>query len=228
MTHILELIKSLFLDNSKSWGFRTAMSISIIVFLIFIDIGLKFTYNIHINNKLDQLTKIQYLKESYSNDSIKLNKIITLEHKVIQSKHYSELLSDLYRKISFKSENIDQNNIQNSPTNNNKAKPIRNIYWMIITSSFTYILLLPLILFLPLFDKDFRKASGLFGWIASLVTFTLFIAFMTWLSYKIPLILGRAYLNYIVNFIIHIFLITTLIILNNNNQDKKTNANTQS
>ncbi|MFB6344118.1 hypothetical protein ACE1ET_20535 [Saccharicrinis sp. FJH62] len=228
MTHILDFIKSLFFDNSKSWGFRTAMSISIIVFLLLIDFGLKFTYNIHINNKLEQLIKIQELKDSYSNDTLKLIKIITLENRILNSKHYSEYLSDFLHKIFFKSETIDQNSIQKAPTTIKNAKPVRNIYWMIITSSFTYIILFPFILFLPLYNKESRKASGIFSWISSLVMFVFFIVLITWLSYRIPLILGKPFLNYILNFIIHIIFLITLVLLSSENQKRKTNANTRS
>ena len=74
----IKQIKDLLFDNSTSWGKFIAKFISIIVFIILFDILLSFSYNLHIENKLDKLEKITSIKSEYKKDSIKNLKIVKL------------------------------------------------------------------------------------------------------------------------------------------------------
>lgn len=225
---MIESIKHFFnllFDNSKSWGFRTAAGISIIGFLVLTDLVLNFSYNLHTNNKINQIEKIQNIKNNYKSDSLKLNKIISLENKVLNKEHYTEFLSRNLSNISFKSDIKDQNENQANNETKTTIKPIRSVFWMAFSSNYLFALILPVLLFLPLYGKDSRTASGILGWFASLIMVGAIGAFVTWISYQIPLIDDNPIWNYVLNFLIH-SLFLFLIIKLGNDKNKKTNANT--
>src|SRR5690606_4594704 len=104
---MIESIKHFFnllFDNSKSWTFRAAAGISIIGFLILTDIILNFSYNLHTNNKITQLEKIQIIKKDYKSDPLKFNKIVLIENKILNKEHYTELLYRNLSNISLKTQ----------------------------------------------------------------------------------------------------------------------------
>ncbi len=222
--HFIDLIK----DKTTSWGFKTAIFISVIGLIIASDFYLGFSYNYHLNNKIEQLEKISNLKKNYPNDSIILNGLSKMERKVFHKKHYSDELSRLFLKDTIKSEIseiIDQNNPANNKPKTTTKKPIRSIYWMTFTSNYLFVIILPFLIFLPLYSKDGRKANAIAGWFASLIMFGIFGAISTWIAYQIPLIWNNPIWNYILNFLIH-SLFWFLIIKLGNDKNKKTNANT--
>ncbi len=225
---MIESIKHFFnllFDNSKSWTFRAAAGISIIGFLILTDITLNFTYNLHTNNKINQLEKIQKIKKDYQSDSLKLQKIVVLENKILNKEHYTEFLSRNLSNISFRPNNTDQNITQSENEIITTNKPIRSVFWMVLSSNYLLIIILPFLIFLPIYNKQTRTGTGILGWFASLVMFGAIGSLVTWISYQIPIFWNNPIWNYILNFSIHtLFLI--LIIKIGNEQNKKTNANT--
>ena len=217
--HFIDLIK----DKTTSWGFKTAIFVSIIGLIIASDFYLGFSYNYHLNNKIEQLEKINNLKRKYSNDSIILNGLSIAERKVFYKKHYSDELSRLFLKDSIKSETseiIDQNNPANNKPKTITKKPIRSIYWMTFTSTYLCVIILPFLIFLPLFSKDGRKANTLAGWFASLIMLGAFGAISTWIAYQIPLIWNNPKWNYSLNFLIHTFFLILSVAFSS---DKKKN-----
>jgi hypothetical protein len=70
--YFIDLIK----DKTTSWGFKTALFISVIGLIFVADFYLGFSYNYHLNNKIEQLEKISYLKKEYPTDSIILKRTI--------------------------------------------------------------------------------------------------------------------------------------------------------
>jgi hypothetical protein len=209
--HLINLL----LDSSKSWGFKTAAIISIIGFLVLSDISLNISYNIHLNNKISQLEKIQSLKDSYLNDSDKLNKILSIEKSIINKEHYSDFLSRIISQISF----IQKSNQNKNPTTI-PINPIRSFFWMTLSSNYLIALFFPFLLFVPLYGKDGRTANGIVGWIASLILLTAIASLITWVSYQIPIILDNPVWNYVLNFVIHslfLFLIIKIAKTNKKN-----------
>src|SRR5699024_3237865 len=132
-----------------------------------------------------------------------VDRLSKMEHKVFYKKHYSDELSQLFLKdstISKTSEIIDQNNQSNNKPPTTTKKPVRSIYWMIFTSNYIFVIILPFLIFLPLYGKDGRKASTLAGWFASLIMFGVFGAITTWIAYQIPVIWNNPIWNYALNF----------------------------
>jgi len=221
---MIESIKHFFnllFDNSKSWTFRAAAGISIIGFLVLTDLTLNFSYNLHTNNKINQLEKIQSIKKDYKSDSLKLNKIVILENKVLNKEHYTEFLSRNLSKVSFKPDIKDQNVTQSTNETTTTIKPIKSLFWMAFSSNYLLTIILPFLIFLPLYNSDSRTGTGILGWFASIIMIGAMGALVTWISYQIPLIWSNPIWNYILNFLIHTVFWILIVKLN-----KKTNANT--
>ncbi|NMH86401.1 hypothetical protein [Flavivirga algicola] len=213
--HFIDLIK----DKTTSWGFKTALFISVIALLFASDYYLGFSYNYHLNNKIGQLEKIGNLKKKYESDSIILVELTKMERKVFSKKHYSDELYRLFLKDSIKyeiPETIDQNDPKNNYPITNTNKPIRSIFWMAFSSNFLFTIMLPFLIFLPLYSKDGRKANAIVGWFASIIMIGIIGVITTWVSYQIPLILETPIWNYVLNFLIHTIFWSVIIKLGNN------------
>lgn len=212
---MIESIKHFFIllfDNSKSWTFRAAAVISILGFLVLTDLILDFSYNHHTNNKLNQLEKIQRIRKDYVTDSLKLSKIVILENKVLNKEHYTEFLSQKLSNISFITDIKDQKVNQSANESITFVKPYKSLFWMAFSSNFLLAIILPFLIFLPLYNSDSRTGSGILAWFASLIMVGTMGALVTWISYQIPLICNNPIWNYILNFIIHTSFFWVLII----------------
>lgn len=200
-------VTDFFSDKSKSWGFKTATFISIIGLIFLIDICFGFSYNYHINSKLKNLKEIKGIKDNYMNDSTKLIKLSEFENEILYKDHYLKIISNKIRNISLINDITDKNQIQNNQTTNTPVitikKDVRNLYWMIGSSNFLIVIILPILLFLPLFGgKESRNADMIVGIFASIIFLSIFSTVTTWIAYKIPLILDKPFLNYLLNFLI--------------------------
>lgn len=219
----IKAIFDFFLDKSKSIGFKTGLFISIIGFAFIIDYCFNFSYNIYITNKLNNLEAVNRLENVYQNDSIQLEKLKTIETKLLNSQHYLEFLSFHLSKIDLKSKKIDQKNNQTTNVKISQTNIIRSKFWMVLTSNFILVLFYPFIFFLPIYNKDQQDKYTIIGWFSSLVVITGIILLITWIAYQIPIVFGNPIWNYILNFIIHIsFVIILGILINNASNSNKT------
>jgi hypothetical protein len=92
MFESIKTVLEIFSDKTRSFGFKSALFISIVGFLFIFDLTFHISYDIHISNKLNNLEKIYQLKQIYKNDSLNLEKFSDLEKKILNRKHYSEYL----------------------------------------------------------------------------------------------------------------------------------------
>ena len=207
-------IIELFLDKSKHWTLRTGVFISIIGLLFILDFTFDLSYNYFINNKLDNLEKIQNIKKGYSADTLKLKKIAVFEYQILNKKHYTESLFFSFNSLK---NSITPNIIDQNPTNKTTPKTvtnkpnIRSYFFMLLSSNFLFLIVFTILIFSPLFDKELKSLKSLSSWFASLISFTAIIFTTTWLSFKIPLIFNEPLYNYGLNFILHILLIVIII-----------------
>jgi hypothetical protein len=217
--HLIDLIK----DKTTSWGFKTALFISVISILFLGDYYLGFSYNYYLNNKIEQLEKINNLKINYEADSLTVVSLSKMEQRVFEKKHYSDRIAQLFIKDSIDS--IDSKNTdiiinnENQTTDNHlyiKEKPIRSLFWMTLSSNYLFAIILPFLIFLPLYSKDGRKTSAIAGWFASIIMIGIVAAVSTWISYQIPLIWDKPIWNYSLNFLIHSIFWFIIFKLNNN------------
>ncbi len=214
MDNTISKLLSFFLDKSKSFGVKTGLIIVIIGILFFADYGLNLSYNISINNKISQLERIQNLKKSYANDSINLDIILELENEIITKKHYSEYLS--FTKSSTLVEDSSKVYIYTNTTESNSTKV--STFWMVISSNFFFILVIPILIFLPLFPNQKFDRKTIPGWIALNLIWLGLIATITIISYQIPIIDKNPKYNYWLNFLIHIIFMAILILASKKKQ----------
>jgi len=162
--NILDYIKEFkdyIFDESTSWGNVIAKFISLFVFLVFIDLCLNFSYNLDVQNKLSQIEKISRLKSKYKNDSIYILKIRKIENNIFNKEHYSDFLPRILSEISFNQETIDQNINQSNTANKTTKNPIKDVFWMTISSSYLLLIIFPFLLFLPVYDRNARTGNGI-------------------------------------------------------------------
>jgi hypothetical protein len=215
-------IVELFLDKSKHWTLRAGVFISVIGVLFILDFTLDLSYNYYVSRKLENLEKIQILKKDYSADALKLRKILFLEEKIMSKKHYSEFIFPDFSFSSLKNSTIAKTTDQNptkivTPKIKTNKPNIRSYFWMLLSSNYLFVIVFVVMIFLPLTGKEQRTLKSISGWFAGLVVFSLIIIFVTWISFRIPLINNEPIYNYILNFIIHTIFIV-LIAKNNNNK----------
>ena len=213
-------IVELFLDKSKHWTLRAGVFISVIGVLFILDFTLDLSYNYYVSRKLENLEKIQILKKEYSADALKLKKIVFLEEKIMNKKHYSEFIfPDLsfpnFSFSSLKNSTIEKTTDQNptkivTPKIKTNKPNIRSYFWMLLSSNYLFVIVFAVMIFLPLTGKEQRTLKSISGWFAGLVVFSLIIIFVTWISFRIPLIWNNPIYNYILNFIIHTIIIVAI------------------
>jgi len=211
----LKTLYDIFVDKSKTIGQRLAYFISIVAVLFVADYVSKFSYNIHLSNKLDRLETIHNLKTIYSTDSIVLGELTVIEKRLLNREYYLDFIFRQASKIDFKSFNVSDKNHQVNNDKNNSIKPIRSLFWMIISSNFVLIIAFIFFLFYPLYTKETRNRRLYITWFAAIVIFTLIISFITWTAYWIPILFHNPIWNYILNSLIHLIFIIIMTKLAN-------------
>ena len=91
----MEKLIEIFSDKSRSVSHKLGWTVLIVFFFYLADSITKFTYNNQLNNKLEQIEKIEIIKKNL-NDSVEITKWNTLKNKIIVSKHYSDYLNFNY------------------------------------------------------------------------------------------------------------------------------------
>lgn len=203
MGDIFKQLIDLIRDKTTSWGFKSALFISILGLVFIADYSIGFSYNYHLNNKFSQIESIQSMKKIYKNDSIALVQVNTIEKKVLNKKHYTEFFTSVLAKDSI---NASKNNVfeENPIEMVNSKKKTRSFFWMLLSSNYSLIIGFFLLLYLPITGPVHRTGGNLLGWFASLIVMCFIIAFITWVAYLIPLIYDTVYLNYILNVVLHL------------------------
>jgi len=139
-------------------------------------------------------------------DSLKLSELTELENRIFKRTHYSDRLRNLdlsQFKMLKKSDTTEIKSpvIKNDNTTINK--PIRSLFWMVLTSSYFFIILIIRLIILPFSGYPHNQLKNVLGAIAAIIILIGVVSFLTWVAYKIPLISSNhPYLNYIFNAIL--------------------------
>ncbi|MFA9190727.1 hypothetical protein AAGV28_05020 [Flavobacterium sp. FZUC8N2.13] len=155
---------------------------------------------------MEKLESIDNIKKIYKTDSLKLVELTELENRIFKRTHYSDRLRnlDLSQLNIFKKS--DKTEIK-SPINKNEntaiKKPIRSLFWMVLTSNYFFIILIIGLMIMPFTGSVHRELKNILGAIAAIIIVIGIIYVITWIAYKIPLLWNRPYLNYILNLLIH-------------------------
>jgi hypothetical protein len=150
------------------------------------------------------------------NDSIQIEKLLKLREYRTETKNYNDYLlffDSLITSRQVVTEKIENKTIKQ--TAQHIAVKERSRLWMFISSNAFFMLISFFMLFVPIFNKDQPLGTLLIGIFASIVILSGIMLTAYWTSYLIPLLFNRPILNYILNFLIHLFFIivsTKLII----------------
>jgi hypothetical protein len=230
MEYLFKLIEKILIDKSKTIGQKSWRLLFAILILVSFDCAFNFTYDIHITNKLEKLEKVNNLKKEYKNDSLYMIQLSKLENKYRERKHYYDCASDYYfRFLNFSISlfQYDNNDIIKSQTKNDNTitnNPIRSKFWMFVSSNLILIILGFMMIITMFVTKENKKATILGVLILLVLNISLMLIF-NWLSYFIPIIYGKPYINYIINFAINLLIIfgfVMLVIKNKNEVYNKT------
>ncbi len=220
ISDFFKTIVEVVLDKSKSFGFKTALFVSVIGAIFIVDCFFNVSYNFHVSNKLTNLERVNVLKTYYQYDSLQMIRLFEIESKLLNRKHYSEFITSQLSKIELKPKIEDLENDQIIKAKKEKRSTARSRFWMIFTSNYLLIVLLPIILFLPLFSKEKILGHFILGWFASIVFLSGFIIITSWIAFQIPVIFNSPIWNYFLNALIHTFFIVVVVIAS---KDKKKN-----
>jgi hypothetical protein len=206
MDKILDRVFKFFENKSIHFGLRTSIFIISIFVLTTCDYYFNFSYDYYLYNKIEKLESIDNLKKIYKTDSLKLAEMTELENRIFKRTHYSDRLRNLdlnQIKIFKKS---DTNEIKRPVIKNENTtiiKPIRSLFWMVLTSNYFFIILIIGLIIMPFTGSVHRELKNVLGAIAAIILLIGVIYLITWIAYKIPLLWNRPYLNYILNLLIH-------------------------
>jgi len=206
MDKLLDRVLKFFENKAIHFGLRTSIFIISIFVLTTSDYYFNFSYDYYLNNKIEKLKSINSLKNIYRMDSLKLSELTELENRIFKRTHYSDRLRNLdlsQFKMLKKSDTTEIKSpvIKNDNTTINK--PIRSLFWMVLTSSYFFIILIIRLIILPFSGYPHNQLKNVLGAIAAIIILIGVVSFLTWVAYKIPLISSNhPYLNYIFNAIL--------------------------
>ena len=218
--------------TTKEFSFKSKLfGIIVVILAVFlIDDLLGFSFYYSNNQKIDHLTNIENLKNDCADNAELLIVLDDVEKKIINRKNVFENFFDLFKsdKIDLKQPEIVVrvdtvyieikdtiiNTIEIIPTITEKQNEIRdNIatdkksrsqLWHTISSSFLLILILLILPFIPFTQKKID-----WNLILGVIILMIPIAGLIWLYQfllgLIPVIFDKPWINYILNFVIHIF-----------------------
>ncbi len=228
MDNTVKNILEFFSDKQKSITAKLSIALISLFLIVATDYFGQFTYNYQLNNKIDQLTKIQDLKITFKKNSNYLNKLQSIENDLLFKQHYSEKLTyNLNRTITIHdticivdtiyltkdtlgSTSDSLKKPKGKPSSKQQAsnlfkyeKPLER-WWMMFSSNYLLFLLIPFLILAPFFDNTKWTISKFLGVIASGLIYWGIIELITWLSFQIPRIGNEPYYNYITNAFLHI------------------------
>lgn len=223
-----ELLKRIFdfLTNRKLHvSKKIIISILSILAIILLDNYYGFSYYFLSNLKVEHVRKIEEAKRYALNDSVLTIYLNQIEAKSIARDTYIDNFFELFK--SEPKNEITESSIleiktkseyesKNTPASAEKwfpEKPIRSKLWHTITSSFAPILgvfISFIALIISFFNKSGERFMMLLGSILLFVLFAFLIWVLQWLLGLIPVILNRAYLNYILSISLNIVFIIGL------------------
>lgn len=206
MNRIIDKIINFFENKSFSFRLRTSIFIISLFALTISDYVFDFSYDYHLNNKIEQLESIDNLKKIYKTDSLKLVELTKLENRIFKRTHYSDRLRnlDLNQINIFKKS--DTTKIISPVIKNENAtikSPIRSLFWMVLSSNYFFIILIIGLIIMPFTGSVHRELKNILGSIAAIILLIGLISLITWIMYKIDLIWNRPYVNYILNIVLH-------------------------
>jgi hypothetical protein len=187
---------SFFVNKNNSLTKKGIVLISVVSILFIIEVVFKFSYNIHVNNKLTQLEIISNIKKGYNVNSLELDYLNEQKEEVLNRRHYFYHIKTFYHSLSDNIKKITY------PTNSEiKIKPKLSIFYTVLSGSYLFLIAWLVFIISPIVSNN-RVFSNIYDLIAATFTLALFTVIFTSLFMLLP-VLYKPIINYILYFIIH-------------------------
>jgi hypothetical protein len=221
-------------DKTLTFSKKSLIIVGIIILVFLIDWLFGISFNYSINQKINQIEKIENIKINYALTDSLLGELNSLETKIINRIDYVKLVHF----HDFKSKNqanralvtIDTFKVKRDSTQIlHKVGPTptvitntpiqRNWIWDLITSTFFYLIAILFLIILP-----FTQKSDFFTTLLGSFIVIVAIGLVCWLSYwifsNIPTII-KPWINYIINAIVHVAIVVIIAYIYNALTEKK-------
>ncbi|MFB3386580.1 hypothetical protein [Flavobacterium sp. LAR06] len=175
----------------------------VILSIIGLDNYLGISYYNNIDNKLLELKKVNELLESKTLDKETKRYLFNIKREILERKTFVDNVSDSFKQISFTSSKTEiVNEVKQSVVLRNSIIEFISINWF-------FIFLFAGLPFYFFIIKAFESFWQNLLMVLAVETFLIIFSFILYFfSSIVPTIFGRPYLNYILNFIILLVLIT--------------------
>lgn len=204
--NLFDRITDFVFDERKKISSKAAIIVLSLLGLLLIDNLIGFSYSYLLNNKVEQVQKLNSIISDKSSDKLTIKHAIKLRNETLLRKNIFEKMNDYFVDISFvNNSKPEKPNLKEGKINNFTP----NKFWFHITSSGLYyffgILMIPLMLIL---DKSSSLAQRITMSILLSAMFGGIGVFFFWVCSLIPMILENSWgLNYLVNLFIQGFMI---------------------
>lgn len=216
-------------DQTLSFSKKSLIISGIIILIFMIDFCLGISFNYSINQKLNQIEKIEMIKTNFPINDTLLTNLNTIESKLLNRFDYVKIIhfhqAKMRREIYNRPDTIKKiqkdgvKQIQDTAkvsldheiktTKTIKELKLRNWIWDLISSSYVYLLAVLFLIIMPFTQKSsfLKLLLGAFIMIVALGV----VCWLTFLIFSnIPTIL-RPWINYVINAIVHLFIVGVVI-----------------
>jgi hypothetical protein len=189
-------------DERKKISSKAAIIILSILGLVLIDNLIGFSYSYLLNNKIEEVQKLNSIISDKTSDKLTIKHAVRLRNETLLRKNVLEEINDYLSGLSFNKNLSGPQKPNFSKKESYDISP--NNFWFHVTSSGIYyffgILMLPLMLFL---DKSSSILQRITMSILLSAMFSGIGLFFFWICSLIPMILNNSwFLNYLINFVI--------------------------
>lgn len=200
---IVENIKNafdFFIAKEHSLGKKSVIFLSIVMVLIFIEVIFKFSYNVHVNNKLNQLSTISSIQKNKLKNASEIEYLRLQKDEILNRQHYFYYVKKYYFSLS---ESI---NHKAKPTNIEiKIKPKLSIFYTALSSSLFLIIVWIVFLLSPIFSNH-RAFTDIYDFISATLIIGILVSIITAVFMLFPVVY-RPIINYILYFTIQIIIL---------------------
>lgn len=219
MEEIIKRFIGFFESDRISISRKIAIPLLVVLTILLLDNVLGTSYYWINEMETDYIVKVENAKKICGSDSILVTHFDEKISHVINRQNIFQWFASLFK-------NTEIENVKESSSTNLNGNIISNIgkwfpevernqMWHTITSSLLWIIVLAFLSLFLLFapfvvEKD--KVATILGIIIGIGIFVFLIWITQWIFGLIPVILNRAYINYILQFIINIFPIIALTV----------------
>lgn len=226
-------------DKTLTFSKKFLIIFGIVLLVLIFDWLFGISFNYSINQRINQIEKIENMKLNFSLNDTVLSELNRLETKIIDRFDYVKLIH--FQEFKFKDKTIitsdtfntlhkhnlitKKDTLQKFPnskitTTVSKRKVFpRNWIWDLVSSTFIYLIIILFLIILPFTQKS-EFLTTLLGSIILIIAIGLFCWLIYWIFSNIPTII-RPWINYTINAIVQIVIVIIIALIFSQQSKKK-------